>query len=59
MRCDMVELIGLITISALVWLLAWSLACESNAERRHSVEMKGRSGSAAAPDAEVIFRKAA
>lgn len=55
----MVELIGLITISALVWLLAWSLAGESNAERRHSVEMKGRSGAAAAPDAEVTFRKAA
>lgn len=30
----MVEIIGLITISALVWLLAWFMAGESDAERR-------------------------
>lgn len=58
-RCAMVGLIGLITISALVWLLAWSLTGESNAERRHSAEVKGRSGAAGVPDAEVPFRRAA
>ena len=30
----MVEIIGLVTISALVWVLAWSMAGESDAERR-------------------------
>lgn len=35
----MVELIGVITISALVSLLAWFMAGESDAERRKS--MKG------------------
>jgi hypothetical protein len=28
----MVELIGLVTIIALVWMLAWSMAWESDAE---------------------------
>jgi hypothetical protein len=30
----MVEVIGILTIGALVWLLAWLLAGESDAERR-------------------------
>jgi len=30
----MVEIIGLGTMSALVWLLAWSMANESQAEQR-------------------------
>ena len=30
----MVEIIGLGTMGALVWLIAWSMANESNAERR-------------------------
>ena len=30
----MVEIIGLVTIGALVWVLAWSMAGESEAERR-------------------------
>ena len=30
----MVEVIGFMTIGGLVWLLAWSLAGESDAERR-------------------------
>lgn len=34
----MVEIIGLITISALVWLLAWSMAGESDAERKKSLK---------------------
>lgn len=33
----MVEIIGLVTISALVWLLAWSMAGESDAERRRFI----------------------
>lgn len=34
----MVEIIGLITISSLVWLLAWFMAGESDAERRKSLQ---------------------
>ena len=30
----MVEIIGLVTVGALVWLIAWSMANESEAERR-------------------------
>ena len=30
----MVEMIGLATMSALVWLLAWSMATESDEEKR-------------------------
>jgi hypothetical protein len=55
----MVILIGLVTIGALVWLLAWSLTGESDAERRHMADMKGLSGAATTPEAEVPFRRAA
>jgi len=30
----MVEIIGLVTMGALVWLLAWSMAGESESEKR-------------------------
>lgn len=30
----MVEIIGLVTMGALVWVLGWSMANESEAERR-------------------------
>jgi hypothetical protein len=30
----MVEIIGLVTMAALVWLLAWSMAGESASEKR-------------------------
>lgn len=30
----MIEIIGLVTISALVWVLGWVMAGESEAERR-------------------------
>ena len=33
-RCPMVEIIGLGTMGALVWLIAWSLAGESESEKR-------------------------
>lgn len=55
----MVMLIGLVTIVALVWLLAWALTGESDAEHRHLAEMKGPSGSSAAPESGVPFRRAA
>ncbi len=32
----MVEIIGLVTIGALVWVLAWSMAGESAAERKRT-----------------------
>jgi len=56
----MVILIGLVTIGALVWLLAWSLTGESDAEHRHHMaEMKGPSGTVTPPEAEVPFRRVA
>lgn len=35
----MVEIIGLVTIGTLVWLLAWSMAGESESERRKHAPM--------------------
>ena len=56
----MVILIGLVTISALVWLLAWSLTGESDAEHRHHMEeLKGGSRPSITPQADVPFRRAA
>lgn len=52
----MVILIGLVTVSALVGLLVWSLTGESDAEHRHMAEMKGPSS---APESGVPFRRAA
>jgi len=37
----MVELIGIVTMSALVWVLLWSLGGESDAERRRHASMAG------------------
>lgn len=38
----MVEIIGLVTMVALVWLLAWSMEGESESEkRRHSLAHEG------------------
>lgn len=39
----MVEIIGLVTMVALVWLLAWSMAGESESERRR-IAMSRESG---------------
>ncbi len=36
----MVEIIGLGTITALVWLLAWSMAGESESEKRRISEAR-------------------
>ena len=43
----MVEIIGLATISMLVWLLAWSMAGESDAEQRRIASADGVTKSAA------------
>lgn len=51
----MVEIIGLITISSLVWLLTWSMAGESDAERRKS--LKGFEHSLASLDVEGLKGK--
>lgn len=41
----MVEIIGLVTMGALVWVLAWSLGGESDAERRRtSMERRAHAG---------------
>lgn len=55
----MVILIGLVTMAALVWLLAWSLTGESNAERRHNAEMKGLSRGSASSEAGEFLKRAA
>ncbi len=55
----MVILIGLVTMSALVWLLAWSLTGESDSEHRHREELNGSSGPSTVPDGRVPFRRAA
>lgn len=55
----MVILIGLVTMGALVGLLVWSLAGESHAERRRSVEMTGRSGSGAMAELGASLKRAA
>lgn len=59
MRDVTVILIGLVTMSALIWLLAWSLTGESEAEHRHLEELKGLSQPSAPPETGVPFRRAA
>jgi hypothetical protein len=55
----MVILIGLVTMSVLVWLLAWSLTGESDSEHRRMASMKERSVSGAEPSSAVPLRRAA
>lgn len=55
----MVILIGLVTVSALVGLLVWSLTGESDAEYRRMAEVKGPSGTVDPPETGVPFRRAA
>lgn len=47
----MVEIIGLVTIGSLVWLLAWAMAVESEAERRRTSSgvASAQSGAVARP----------
>jgi hypothetical protein len=46
----MIEIIGLATMVALIWLLDWSMAGESDAERRR-LHALGQGGSVASPAA--------
>lgn len=55
----MVMLIGLVTIVALVWLLAWALTGESDAQRRHSGGMKDLPRGAVASEAGESLKRAA
>lgn len=48
-RCLMVEIIGLGTMVALVWLIAWSMAGESESEKRR-VEMSRGTSRSTEPD---------
>ncbi len=50
---------SLVTVSALVGLLVWSLTGESDAEHQHMAEMKGPSATVVPPETEVPFRRAA
>lgn len=45
----MVEIIGLVTMGALVWLIAWSMAGESESEKRR-VEMSRETSRSAEPN---------
>jgi hypothetical protein len=47
-RCDMVEIIGLVTMGTLIWLLAWAMAGESDAEQRRSASVGTINNSTAA-----------
>ena len=40
----MVEVIGLVTITGLVWVLAFMMATESESERRHASSQSGAEG---------------
>lgn len=55
----MVILIGLVTMTALVGLLVWSLKGESSAERRRLAAANVPSPSTAATESEVPFSQAA
>jgi hypothetical protein len=51
----MVEIIGLVTIGALVWLLAWAMAGECDAERRRT--SSGVGGTQSGTDARSVMPK--
>jgi hypothetical protein len=48
----MIEIIGPVTVGALVWLIAWSMAgeCESEKRRMAASRENGRSAGAVASD---------
>lgn len=58
-RCLMVEIIGLGTMSALVWLLAWSMTKESDSERRRVSRASGCERAVEADRAPLHSRTAA
>lgn len=55
----MVEIIGLGTMSALVWLLAWSMTKESDSERRRANRVRDRAPVVESDRASVHSRSAA
>jgi len=55
----MVEIIGLGTMVTLVWLLAWSMAGESESEKRRIASSPGGSRSVEAVASETRTRHAA
>ena len=55
----MVEVIGLVTMSALVRVLIWSLGGESDAERRRIAAFSGRTQSDKASEPVTPVRRAA
>lgn len=55
----MVILIGLVTMSALVFVLVWSLTGESDAERRHKAGQVRQPASLGGSDPEISFKQAA
>lgn len=55
----MVEIIGLGTMSALVWLIAWSMAGESESEKRRMPMSRERDGAVETGASETRTRYAA
>ena len=55
----MVEIIGFVTIGGLVWLVAWSLAGESDAERRRIASTASRARSSRSTKKAVPIKRAA
>ena len=55
----MVILIGLVTMSALVYVLAWSLTGESDAERRRQAGRVKLPAALAGTEPGISFKKAA
>ena len=55
----MVEVIGFMTIGGLVWLIAWSLAGESDAERRRVSSTAGVARSIEPSEEAMPIRRAA
>lgn len=55
----MVEIIGLVTMGALIWLLAWSMAGESEAEKRRISGVGDGSPSSKAVISEIRTKQAA
>ena len=55
----MVEIIGLVTMGALVWLIAWSMAGESKSEKRRIAASREGGRSAETVTSDIWTRRAA
>ena len=59
-RCHMVEIIGVVTMGALVTLLAWAMGSESDSERRKIISaLSGSAFTSSAKMPEQQTRRAA